>query len=307
MAHRDSQTKASLVPWPSSRSQCPVDLIQNVLHLVKVWRMHGPFDLIHSFARLAYLLPVLPRRVPKIQSYQRHIARRSIRWGRRLSGSSLTFTACSQFLVENARIGHERWQAIYNGVPMEKYKFRSSVPADAPLVFLGRLERVKGPHHAIAVAKRTGRTLILAGNHAKEGPEADFFKREIAPHIDDVHVCYVGPVDDAAKNELLGKAAGVLFPVEWAEPCGIVMAEALACGTPVLAINRGSVPEIIEHGVTGWVAASPDGLDEGVEQLQRIDRKACRMQAEQRFSSKVIAGEYLSLYYSLIQNGSSSS
>jgi len=304
LAHRSSEVKARLRPWPALWSQHSSDALRNTLHVRRIWRTEGPFDVVHSFARLMYLLPLLPQGIPKIQTYQRHVTPRSVRWGVFLAGSSLTFTACSRFLAEAARFRHERWEVVYNGARLNQYTCRESVPETAPLLFLGRLDRVKGPHHAIGIARRTGRMLILAGNRAERGPDVEYFEREIKPSLDGSQIRWVGPVDDREKNELLGQAAAVVFPVEWHEPCGIVMVEALACGTPVLATRRGSVPEMVVHGVTGWVADRPEQLDEGVRGLPAISRKTCREHAEKRFSAQVIADQYHALYRDLIRNGS---
>lgn len=301
VAHPESRTGAELHPWPGARAQGAVDVARNMIHCWKIFQKAGPFDVIHSFARLAYLLPLLPLGVPKIQSYQRHVNRGRVKWAARLGGKSMVFTANSRFIAERARVGGGRWEVILNGVVLEKYHFVEIVPGDAPLVFLGRLERIKGAHHAIAAARRAGRRLVLAGNRADSGPEAAYFEREIAPHLDGERARWVGPVDDAAKNELLGQAAALLFPIEWEEPFGIVMIEAMACGTPVVAIGKGAVPEVVDHGVTGWVASSTEGLDEGIQRLGEFRRWACREKVEREFASGVIAERYLALYRKLCE------
>lgn len=302
LAHPDSKKQVPLVPWAGAHSQDPRDVFQNMLCLQKTLREHGPFDLIHSFGRIIYFLPSLFSDIPKIQSYQRHISKRSVCWASRLGGSSITFTACSRYLVRTYRVESEKWVPIYNGVRLSNYQFSRTVPDTAPLLFLGRLDRIKGAHFAIQIAKQTGRNLILAGNRAAEGEDARYFEKEIAPHIDDRQIQYVGPVDDSSKNKLLGNASAVLFPIEWNEPCGIVMAEALACGTPVIAFGRGSVPEIIEHGVTGWVGSKIEDLIEGVQRISSLDRAASRKAAETRFSSTVIAKEYFDLYQKVLRH-----
>ena len=124
--------------------------------------------------------------------------------------------------------------------------------------------------------------LVIAGNIPAE--HRGWFDANIAPHIDGTRVTYVGPVDDAAKNALLGRARALLMPILWDEPFGIVMAEAMACGTPVLGFARGAVPEVVEHGVTGFVANDIDGLVAAVGQLGEIDRAACRARVEWLFS-----------------------
>ena len=164
------------------------------------------FDIVHSFGRLAYLLPALPTAVPKLMSYQREITARSISWGNRLSGGSLHFSGCSRHLVEPFSGAHN-WHVVYNGVASSAYAFRPRVSEDAPLIFLGRVEEIKGPHLAIEVARRAGRSLVIAGNVPLQAVHQEFFKTRVAPHVDGKQITYVGPVDDVRKNEILGNAA----------------------------------------------------------------------------------------------------
>jgi glycosyltransferase involved in cell wall biosynthesis len=187
-----------------------------------------------------------------------------------------------------------RWHLVYNGVSLQAYRFVPQVAPDAPLVFLGRIEHIKGTHLAIDIARRSGRKLVIAGNI----PEAhrDYFERQVQPHIDGDRISYVGPVDDRQKDELLGRACAFLMPILWEEPFGIVMAEALACGTPVLGLARGSVPEVVEDGVTGFVRADADELAATVDRIASIDRRACRKRAERLFSDRAVVDGYLQVY-----------
>lgn len=304
LAHPDSTAPAQLVPWEGRSSGSRHDTWRNMRQLFRLVRSLPPEDLVvHSFARLAYLLPLLPRRIAKIQSYQRHVSPRSARWGHRLSRGTLLFTACSRHC---AATGNQagNWQVIYNGVPTTRYQYAPSVPADAPLVFLGRLERIKGPHHAIAVAQRTGRRLVLAGNLPTGGDELHYCRTQVLAHCDDRHIVYVGPVDDAAKNELLRNAAALLFPIEWEEPFGIVLVEAMACGTPVLAFPRGAVPEVLTPGVTGYLCRDVDEMVSQVGNIPALSRVACRRAVEEHFSDSVIVSQYEALYRQLLRTGS---
>ncbi len=256
-------------------------------------RRAGRFDLVHSFGRLAALLPILPLALPKLQSYQREVTARSVRLGARLSRGSLLFTACSDALRRDVNaLG--RWATVYNGAPADRYAYRARVPSDAPLVFLGRVERIKGVHTAIAVARGAGRSLVIAGN-VPEGHRS-YFESEVLPHVDGERIRYVGPVDDAGKNRLLGEAAALLMPVEWEEPFGIVMAEALACGTPVVGSARGAVPEVVEHGTSGFVCRSLEELIEAIGRLVEIERGACRQRFEAKFSDAAVIAAYEGLY-----------
>jgi glycosyltransferase involved in cell wall biosynthesis len=183
---------------------------------------------------------------------------------------------------------------VYNAVDTARFLPTVTVPEDAPLVFLGRIESIKGPHLAIQIAREAGRRLVIAGNVPAEAQ--DYFDREIAPHIDGRAVSYAGAVDDAAKGLLLSSARALLMPILWDEPFGIVMAEALACGTPVLGLSRGSVPEVVEDGVTGFSRGTTAELVETVAPAARLDRRACRRAAETRFSQAPMVDAYLAVY-----------
>ncbi len=299
-AHPDSTAPCQVMGWEGRSSSSRVATWLNMRQLVRFLRRADPArTVVHSFARLAYLLPVLPRPLAKVQSYQRPVTPRSVRWGDRLSRGTLTFTACSRWCAGTAN-GAGRWEVIYNGVPTERYNFVGSVPQNAPLVFLGRLERIKGPHHAITVARKTGRKLLIAGNVPTGGVEYEYCQHEVLAHCDGKQIEYIGPVDDRQKNHLLGQAAALLFPIEWDEPFGIVMTEALACGTPVLAFPRGAVPEVVEHGVNGFLCTDTTDMAECVARLPLISRDSCRGAAERRFSDAVIVGEYERLYRQLL-------
>ena len=297
-ANRESTVPCNFVPYPGSSSTSWSDTWRNTSKIAgSVGR--GGFDLIHSFGRLIYLLPLLPQSFPKLMSYQRDVHPRSVIWGRRLSRQSLQFTACSRQMIHQVEhLGS--WHVIYNGVCPDQYNFRPAVAPDAPLVFLGRIEHIKGPHVAIEVAQRTGRRLVIAGNVPGEARHRTYFETEILPHIDGDRTRYVGPIGDSEKNALLGQASALLMPILWDEPFGIVMAEALACGTPVIGLGRGSVPEVVQDGVNGFVCTDTPAMIQAVGRLGEVDRAACRRSMEQRFSSRVMVNEYLRVYSMLL-------
>jgi glycosyltransferase involved in cell wall biosynthesis len=164
-------------------------------------------------------------------------------------------------------------------------------------MFLGRIEEIKGTHIAIEVAKKSKRKLIIAGN-IPAGKE-EYFNKMINPHLGD-QIIYVGPVNDAQKNELLGKSAALLMPILWNEPFGIVMAESMACGTPILGFNMGSVPEIVINGVNGFICKNIEEMVSCVAECNLLDRKEIRSITERQFSNKKIINDYISLYQKLI-------
>ena len=300
VAHPESRSPAGKrVGWPGRTSTSVRNTIRHALTLRRVTREFRP-DIVHSFSRLAYLFPLLSGPIPKIMSYQRHTGGRNIALASRLGGRSLRFTGCSEFIRAMGAAGGGTWQAIPNFVELDKIDFAPRVAPDAPLVFLSRVESIKGPDVAIAITRGSGRKLLLAGNRAAAGPERDFWDRTIAPHLGGQDVEYVGEVDDAQKNVLLGRAAALVVPIQWDEPFGIVFAESLAAGTPVISCPRGALPEIVQPGQNGFLIRTVDEGVAAVGRISTIDRARCRQTAETRFSVGVAAEQYLGLYRDMI-------
>jgi glycosyltransferase involved in cell wall biosynthesis len=258
------------------------------------------FDLVHNFGRLAYLAPILARDVPKVQTYMRTVNPGNMATAQRLGARRLHYTAVSAAIRDTGRPGGGDWSVIYNCAVPSRYPFVGDTdPATAPLVFLGRLDRCKGAHHAITVAERLQRRLIIAGNISPLAHEEAYFTSEIKPRLDGSLVTYIGPVNDGEKQKLLGGAAAMLMPIEWEEPFPVVLPEAMLCGTPLIAFRRGGVPEGIEHGHTGFLCDDVDQMTTLVGRLGEIDRRAVRADAERRFSDRAIIDAYLTLYRSL--------
>lgn len=253
------------------------------------------FDLVHNFGRLAYLLPILNHKVKKIMTYGREIDRKNTRIITALPHRNIVFSGCSNNLLSRAKTDLN-WEVVYNAINFKKYALQSTVPENAPLIFLGRIERVKGCHHAIEVALATGNNLIIAGNKSPHAKEQEYFNNEIAPFIDGHQIQYVGQVNDEQKDYYLGKSKALLFPIKWDEPFGMVMIEAMACGTPVIGFNIGSVPEVIDEGITGFVVNNKEEMANRIKRLSEIDRDKCRMNASLRFDVKIIAHQYLKVF-----------
>ncbi len=252
------------------------------------------FDLIHNFGRLIYLLPVLNSPVKKIMTYGRPVAPMGVKIVNALPNRNLIFTACSNYCVSTGSVAGT-WKTVYNAIDFTQYKLKAEVADDAPLMFLGRLDRIKGLHTAIKVAKATGNKLIIGGNISHTADNYNYYKTEIEPQIDGKQIVYLGALNDSQKNEYLGQAKALLFPIEWDEPFGMVMIEAMACGAPVIAFNRGSVGEIVNND-NGAIVSNNDEMAEAVNTIKRIDRKACRKNAEDRFDVPIIAKQYLNLF-----------
>jgi glycosyltransferase involved in cell wall biosynthesis len=190
------------------------------------------------------------------------------------------------------------WAAtIYHGMP-EHLLTPQEVEKRDYFAFLGRISPEKGIERAIEIAGRYGVKLKIAAKVDKA--DAEYFKAEVEPLLADANVEYIGEINDSQKPAFLSGALATLFPIDWPEPFGLVMIESMACGTPVIAMRRGSVPEVMDDGITGFVV---DGVDEAVaacHRLHELDRRRVRAQFEKRFTSRRMAEDYLSLYRRLI-------
>jgi glycosyltransferase involved in cell wall biosynthesis len=189
------------------------------------------------------------------------------------------------------------WAAtVHHGVRTSLFHF--SPRAQGYLAFLGRISPEKRPDRAIAIAKRVGLPLKIAAK--VDRVDQAYFEDVVAPLLDDPLIEYIGEIGDREKSEFLGGAEALLFPIDWPEPFGLVVIEAMACGTPVIAYARGSVREIVEHGVTGYIVEDEDEAVSAVGRIAQLDRQAVRGRFEARFSAKAMARRYLELYGRLV-------
>jgi glycosyltransferase involved in cell wall biosynthesis len=187
---------------------------------------------------------------------------------------------------------------VYHGIPGGLHKPTYNPRGDY-LAFLGRISPEKRPDRAIAIARAAGIPLKIAAKVDKV--DEAYFRATIEPLLGEPGVEFIGEIDERAKTDFLGQARALLFPIDWPEPFGLSMIEAMACGTPVLAFRHGSVPEIIDPGVTGHIV---DSMDEAVKALPRVlalDRHAVRQRFEERFSATRMAKDYVSVYRALLQ------
>lgn len=260
-----------------------------------LWKNRNKYDLVHNFGRLAYLLPILNHSVEKIMTYGRIIDKRNIKFVNKLPNTNLKFTAPSDWCVSSGNISGE-WHTIYNAIDFSKYNLVEQVNFDAPLIFLSRLEKLKGAHEAIEIALATNNKLIIAGNISPLEDERLYFKNQIEPFIDGKQIQYVGVLDDEGKNKYLGQAKAMLFPAHTKEAFGLVMVEAMACGTPVIAYNHSAMPEVVMEGLNGFVVEDKFQMIDSISKAVSLNRSLIRKISEEKFNISIVASHYLSLF-----------
>jgi glycosyltransferase involved in cell wall biosynthesis len=269
-------------------------LADHVLMLERVVQRQDDFDLIHF--HIAQLHFPIARRLRTAHVTTLH-GRLDLQ---ELGGLYREFDDIPVVSISDAQripLRHAGWiGTVYHGLPAQLLRFQDR-PGEY-LAFLGRVSPEKGLDRAIAIATACGVRLRVA---AKVDPaDRDYFAADIQPLLDNPFVEFIGEIGEDDKSDFLGGARALLFPINWPEPFGLVLIEALACGLPVVAFNNGSVPEIIEDGVTGFVVNTVDEAVAATRRISAISRRACRAAFERRFSASRMASDYVRLYEQLV-------
>jgi len=206
--------------------------------------------------------------------------------------------------AQRAPLAGAHWlRTVPHGVPAAQFPFTEH-PRGGYLAFLGRISPEKRPDLAIQLARQAGMPLRIAAKI--DGLDSQYFEAKVKPLLDDPLIEFIGEIGDADKPRFLGEASALLFPINWPEPFGLVMIEAMACGTPVIAWNCGSAPEVIEPGVSGFVVNSESEALEAIARVPELDRHAVRSAYERSFTADVMANAYLDVYARLLRSGSPS-
>jgi glycosyltransferase involved in cell wall biosynthesis len=294
-ATANSVTQAKLhaiVPAPYEEDKTIDPKVWECLHISEVFERAGDFDLIHNhfdFLPLSYSgltnTPVLstihgfssPKILPVYRKYNKKTYYVSISDADRSPELDYIDT-------------------VYHGIDLENFTFQEK-PEDY-LLFFGRIHHDKGAAAAIQIAAETGMKLILAGVIQ----DHDYYRSEVEPHLDNDRIRYVGVAGPELRDKLLGGARALLHPINFNEPFGLSVVEAGACGTPVVAYSKGSMPELIENGANGFLVSDVRSAAEAVRSLAAISRRKCRQIVEQRFSRKRMVDDYISVYHKIIGN-----
>jgi glycosyltransferase involved in cell wall biosynthesis len=264
------------------------------LHLVmleKVFQRASSFDVIHCHLDTGAHLPLARRsRVPVITTLHGRLD---------VAGLDTLYAEFSDMPLvsisdsQRRPLPHAGWAAtIHHGLPTALH--RPSFTPGSYLAFLGRVSPEKGLDRAISIAQRAGMPLKIAAK--VDRADEHYFRSHVQPLLEAPGIEFVGEIGEADKASFLGGAAALLFPIGWPEPFGLAMIEAMACGTPVIAFRCGSVPEVVDDGVTGFIVDNEDEAVACVTQARQLDRKACRSRFEDRFSDERQAREYVSLF-----------
>jgi glycosyltransferase involved in cell wall biosynthesis len=300
-ASADSQTSAQLIPIvpralrldPSVKDYAPY----SVLALERLRQYAEAFDVIHFHTDFVHL-PLARALMPQRTLTTMH-GRLDLPDYRPLFAEFSDTPLVSISNQQRQPLADCNWiGTVYHGLPPSVCKFTSQPRGDY-LAFLGRISPEKRPDRAIEIAARAGMRLKIAAK--VDAADETYFRSHIEPLLSQPHVEFIGEIDEAQKPEFLGNALALLFPIDWPEPFGLVMIEAMSCGTPCIAWRAGSVPEIIDHGITGFIVDSIEDAVHAVRRAGMLNRTAIRTRFEQRFSAERMARDYVQIYARLIE------
>lgn len=300
-ASSDSRTSARLAPGSPRAlrlSGTRIDLPYHLDLLGRAFAQAGEFDLVH--AHLDFLAFPFARLVDTPVVHTLH-GRLDLPWQPEFFRAYPDGLFVSISDAQRASLPDVRFTAtVHHGMPRELFRFHGA-PEDY-FLFLGRISPEKGPVLAIEAARAAGVTLKIAAK--VDANDREYFEREVEPLLDPPHVEYVGEVDDARKEGLLGRARALLLPIDWPEPFGLTFIESLACGTPVITRACGSAPEIVRPGRSGLFGTDVASLARAIGEIDRIDRRVCREEFEARYSVERMTDDYEAVYERILEQRS---
>jgi glycosyltransferase involved in cell wall biosynthesis len=295
----DSQTSARLSsvhpkPLREDKAQDPYGLNErSLLHITEAYKRQHEFDIIHDHNSILSVPTAQFIKTPTVITLHGEINPDNLRLYESANVPYYVTISKSQLPKRND-VNVAR--TVYNGLNMENYPFVNA--HKRYLSYIGRISEAKGTHIAIKVAKATNIPLIIAAK--LDDAEKEYYNKSIKPNVDGKLINWVGEVDEFERNKLLSEAICLLNPITWAEPFGLTMIEAMACGSPVIAFDKGSAKELVWDGNTGFIVQNTQEMIEGVSKLSMINRNNCRNHALLNFSGKKMADRYEELYYTIL-------
>jgi len=298
LASGDSRTSANLIPiWPRSLWRAHLSAPHAVFSLLyeKLAQIQGNFDIIHDHCEF-YTAPFSSfLKKPLVSTIHHPMYEELIILFKKFP--KINYISISKNQKKSAP-GINFVKNIYHGLPIGRYPFNPH-PQDY-LLWLSKISPEKGPVEAIEVAKKAGKKLIISGNILKEC--GDYFEYRLQPLIDGKQIRFVGAADFEKKIELFRNAKAFIYPVRRPEPFGLVVIEAMACGTPVIAYKTGAMPELIKDGKTGFLAENQDEMVAALKKIDQINRIDCRRHVIRKFDLQKMVNRYEALYYKILKN-----
>jgi glycosyltransferase involved in cell wall biosynthesis len=272
------------------------DTYLEVMHAFHAYERADEFEVIHDHSGMAGLAIAARAGIRAFHTVHGPLTEQSLRWYRMVSGRVNLVAISDSQMKPGPDLS---WAGrVYNGIPVERYPFRAD--KEDFLLFVGRVNHEKGPDIAVEVARRTGARLVMAAA-IKEPHEQQYWDEKVKPLLTGEEEI-LGEITVGEKAELMSRARAVLFPIQWEEPFGLVMAEANACGTPVLAFPRGAAPEVVADGETGFLCADVDAMVAAADRVGDINPHACRARVEKMFSAQAMTARYEELYAQALQS-----
>ncbi|MBW2108802.1 MAG: glycosyltransferase family 4 protein, partial [Deltaproteobacteria bacterium] len=292
-ATRDSQTRAKLVgvvPRGYEEDQTLLPKVWECLHISELFEHGDDFDVIHNhfdFLPLTYMNMTCTPVVTTIHGFS----------SPKILPVYKKYDGRAYYVAISRSDRHPELHyiaTIHHGIDLSRFTFQPE-PGDY-LLFFGRIHHEKGTRECIEIARKTGMKLVISGIVQDQS----YFEHHVQPYLDGDRIVYVGSAGPDQRNKLLGGAYALLHPINFDEPFGLSVVEAMACGTPVIAVNRGSMPEVIAHGRTGFLVDDAKQMAQALGRISRIDRRQCRRWVEQNFSANRMVDAYLQVYEKIL-------
>jgi glycosyltransferase involved in cell wall biosynthesis len=293
-ASADSKTGGTLVECCSQGlrldAECREFVSPHVLMIEQVFQRAGEFDVIHCHTEPFHYPIARRQRAPVVTTLH---GRLDLSCTRELLEEFREIRFVSISNAQRTPVPFANWEGtVHHGLPPDLLTYAEG--RGGYLAFLGRISAEKGPDQAIEIARRAGVELKISAK--VDRADVDYFESKIVPMLADPQVEFIGEIREHEKQEFLGNALALLFPIDWPEPFGLVMIESLACGTPVIAYPAGAVPEVLDHGVTAYLVHDIDQAVDAVHAVRALDRRTCRRVFEERFTVERMAMDYVAIY-----------